>query len=146
MKPLRLQGTATITYFTTFFTPLNFTRNDLGCIKLDQLNSLTNFSKHQPSVHMCVCVCVCVSVSLSVCLFTFEVLFKRLFSPTSQSWMSKIFRDLESLGKNNGKKWYEIWKLLLVKGVKSLHKKSLFLGEFCLNDQDFFGIGVSHSV
>ena len=67
MKPLRLQGTATITRLTTFFTPLNFTRYDLGCIQLDQLNSLTNFSKHQPSVHMCVCVCVCLSVCLCVC-------------------------------------------------------------------------------
>ena len=41
--------------------------------------------------HMCVCVLVC--------LFTFEVPFKRVFAPTSQSWMSNIFRDSESLGK-----------------------------------------------
>ena len=31
------------------------------------------------------------SVCLSVCLFTFEVPFKRLFAPTSQSRMSNIF-------------------------------------------------------
>ena len=37
--------------------------------------------------------CVCPSVRPSVCLFTFEVPFKRLFAPTSWSWMSKISRD-----------------------------------------------------
>ena len=41
------------------------------------------------------CPYVCLSVCLSVCLFTFEVLFNGLFAPTSQSWMSNIFRDLE---------------------------------------------------
>ena len=35
-------------------------------------------------------------VRVSVCLFTFEVLFKRLFAPTSQSQMSKIVRVSES--------------------------------------------------
>ena len=34
------------------------------------------------NVRLCVC--------LSVCSRTFEVPFKRLFAPTSQSWMSKI--------------------------------------------------------
>ena len=43
------------------------------------------------------------SVCPSVCVFIFEVPFKRLFAPTSQSPMSNIFRDLESLGKSNGK-------------------------------------------
>ena len=38
--------------------------------------------------------------------FTFELLFKRLFAPTSQSWMSNVFQDWESLGKSNGKKWF----------------------------------------
>ena len=33
------------------------------------------------------------SVRLSVCVFTFEVQFKRLFAPTSQGRMSNIFRD-----------------------------------------------------
>ena len=54
----------------------------------------------------------CPSVFLSVCLFvrvfTFEVPFKRLFAPTSQSRMSKSFRDSESLGKSSGKKWSHI--------------------------------------
>ena len=50
----------------------------------------------------------CPSVRLSVCLFTFEVPFKRLFAPFSQSWMSNIFKDSESLWKSNGKKWSQI--------------------------------------
>ena len=45
------------------------------------------------------CPSVCPSVRLSVCLFTFEVPFNGLFAPTSQSRMSNIFRDSESLGK-----------------------------------------------
>ena len=46
--------------------------------------------------------------------------------------------------KSNGKKWGQIGKLLLIKGVKSLCEISLFLGEFCLSAGFFFGIGVSH--
>ena len=42
------------------------------------------------------CPSVCPNVRLyvcpSVCLFTFEVLFKRLFAPTSRSRMSNIFK------------------------------------------------------
>ena len=41
-------------------------------------------------------------------LFTFEVLFKHLFAPTSPSWEFKIVRDSESLGKSIGKKWSQI--------------------------------------
>ena len=44
------------------------------------------------------CPYVCLFVCLSVCVFTFEAPFNSLFAPTSQSWMSNIFRDLESLG------------------------------------------------
>ena len=67
------------------------------------------FSKHRPSgpmlsINQNVRPCVCPSV----CLFTFEVPFKRLFAPTSRSRMSKMFRDSESLGKSNGKKWSQI--------------------------------------
>ena len=47
---------------------------------------------------------VCLSVHLSVCLFPFEVQFKRIFALTSQSWMSNILRDSESFGKSMGKK------------------------------------------
>ena len=63
-------------------------------------------------------------------LFT---LFKRLFAPTSQSQMSKPFWFSEFIGKSSGKKWSRIWKLLLIKGVKSTHKKNLFFSEFCLS-------------
>ena len=54
------------------------------------------------------CPFVCLSVRPFVRLFTFEVPFKRLFAPTSQNQTSKIFRDSESLGKSNGKKWSHI--------------------------------------
>ena len=64
------------------------------------------------------CPSVCRPVCLSFCLFTFEVPFKRLFAPTSWSRMSQDFRDSESLGKSNGNKWSQIWKLLLIKSVK----------------------------
>ena len=50
-----------------------------------------------------ICPYVCLCVCQSVCLFTFEVPFKRLIAPISLNRMSKIFRDLESLGKSNGK-------------------------------------------
>ena len=54
------------------------------------------------------CPSVCPSVCPCVCLFTFEVLFNGLFAPTSRNQMSNIFRDSESLGKSNGKKWSNI--------------------------------------
>ena len=53
-----------------------------------------------------------------------------LFAPTSRSPMSKLFRVSESLGKSNGKKWSQIWKLLLIKGVKSPRKKKFFTDFF----------------
>ena len=37
-------------------------------------------------------------------LLWFSVFFNGLFAPTSQSRMSNIFRDSESLGKSNAKK------------------------------------------
>ena len=57
------------------------------------------------------CPYICVSVCVFVCLFTFEVPFNGLFAPTSQSRMSNIFRDSESLGKSNWKKWSHIWTI-----------------------------------
>ena len=64
------------------------------------------------------------SVRVSFCLF--ESPFKRFFAPTLQSQLSEIFRDSESLGKNNEKKCSHIWKLLLIKGVKWL-RKAIFI-------------------
>ena len=71
------------------------------------------------------CPSVCLSVRLFVRVFTFDVLFKRLFAPTSQIQMSKILRDSEFLGKSNEKKWSHIWKLLLIKGLKAPRKKQV---------------------
>ena len=76
--------------------------------------------------HMCVRLSVCVSVFL----FTFEVPFNGIFDPTSRSRMTKLFRDSESSGKSNGKKWSQIWKLLLIKAVKSPLWKKFFLWIF----------------
>ena len=75
---------------------------------------------------MSVCPSVCPSVRLSVCVFTFEVPFNGHFALTFRSRMSNIFRDLESLGKSNGKKWSQIWTFLFENCLKSAHKKKFF--------------------
>ena len=67
-----------------------------------------------------------VSVRVSICLFTIEVPFKRLFAPISRGRMSNIFKDSESLGKSNGKKWYQIWTFMFGCGLKSPNKKNCF--------------------
>ena len=59
--------------------------------------------------------------------FTFEVPLNGLFAPTSQSKMSNIFREADSLGKSNGKKWSNIWNFLFGSGLKSQRKKKFFL-------------------
>ena len=46
-----------------------------------------------------ICTYVCLCVCVSVCLFTFEVPFKCLCAPTSQSWMSKIVELQNPWGK-----------------------------------------------
>ena len=75
---------------------------------------------------------VCVSGCPSVCVFTFEVPFKRLFTPISQSWMSNNFRDFESLGKSHGRMWFQVWTFLVGSGLKLPNKKKFFFGWFCL--------------
>ena len=86
-----------------------------------------------PSVRLSVCPSVRLSVCPSVCLFSFEVPFNGLFAPTSQSGMSNIFRDSESMGKSNGKKWSNIWTFLFRSGLKSPRKKSFFcVADFAL--------------
>ena len=62
----------------------------------------------------------------------FLTLFNSLFVPTSQSPMSKHLRFLKSLGKSNGKKWSQIWELLLIKGEKSPQWKKSFMDFFHL--------------
>ena len=64
-------------------------------------------------------------------LFTFDVPFKGLFDPTSQSRMSKIFRDSESLGKSNEKKRSQMWIFWLTNGLK-LPKRNNFFTVFFL--------------
>ena len=97
------------------------------------------FSKHRPSGPLwadafykskCPSVCVCVCVCVSVCVYTFEVPFNSLFAPTSQSRMSNIFRDSESLGKSNGKKWSQIWTFFFGNCLKSPRKKKFFSSFF----------------
>ena len=64
-------------------------------------------------------------------LFTFEVPFNGLFAPISRSWMSNIFRNLESLGKSNEKKWSQI--LIFAKMAPNCcDKKSFFVHFFYL--------------
>ena len=59
-------------------------------------------------------------------LFRFLVFFNSLFAPISRSRMSNIFRDSESLGKSNGKKWFQIWTFLFENCLKSPRKKKVF--------------------
>ena len=63
----------------------------------------------------------------SLTFFTFEVPFNGLFAPTSRSWMSNIFRDLESLGKSNGKKWTHVHIFVQKWSKVAARKKSFFL-------------------
>ena len=78
--------------------------------------------------------------SFFIDFFYLFTLFKRLFAAASWNPMSKHFRFSESLEKSNEKKWSQIWKLLLIKGVKSPRKKKLvFLANFALLAV-FFGI------
>ena len=80
------------------------------------------------------CSSVCPCVCPSVCVFTFEVPLKRLFVPTSRSRISNIFRDFESFGKSNGKKWSWIWTFLFENCLKSLRKKKFFFADFALQN------------
>ena len=73
------------------------------------------------------CTSVRPCVYPSVCLFTFEVPFKHLFAPTSRSRMSNIFKDSESVGKSNGKKWSHIWTFLFENCEKLPRKTKFFL-------------------
>ena len=85
---------------------------------------------------MSVCVSVCPCVRPSVRVFTFEVPFKRLFAPTSQSRMSNIFGDSESLGKSNGKKWSQIGTFWLEVFFKLPYKqKKFFFDDFALQNK-----------
>ena len=58
------------------------------------------------------------------------------FPPLPKVGCPKLFEIWGSLGKSNGKKWSQIWKLSLKKGVESPGKNISVLGEFCLTEQD----------
>ena len=58
-------------------------------------------------VHMCVCQCVCVSM----CVFTFDVPFKRLFAQLPKVGCQKFLEFWNPCKKSNGKKLSQIWKL-----------------------------------
>ena len=76
------------------------------------------------------------------CLLRFSVFFNGLFAPTSRSRMSNIFRDSDSLGKSNGKKWSNIWSFLFWSGLRSSRKKKFFFCWFCLGPPSY-GIGAT---
>ena len=86
------------------------------------------FSKHRHSWPM---IYISQFVDMLMCFYVcllFELPIKRLFGPTSQSQMTKIFRDSESWRKSNGNKWSQIWKLLLKKGCKIATEKKFVFG------------------
>ena len=77
------------------------------------------------------CPYVCVSVCLSVC----SLLRYRLtvfLAPLPKVGCQIFFRDSESLGKSNWKKWSIIWTFLFGSGLKSPRKKKGFFCWFCL--------------
>ena len=86
---------------------------------LDKLRLFKALALWADAFYKLKCPSVCLWVCVSVCLFTFEVPFKRLFAPTSRSRMSNIFRDSESLGKSNWKKWSNTWRFLFENCLKS---------------------------
>ena len=59
-------------------------------------------------------------------LLRFLVFFNGLFASTYRSQMSNIFRDSESLGKSNEKKWPQIWTFLFEYCQKLPRKKKVF--------------------
>ena len=103
-----------------------------GCQCLRQLC----FSKHRPSGPMLsisrnVCLSVCPSVRLFVC----SLLRYRLnvfLPPLPEVGCPIFFRDSESLGKSNGKKWSQIWRFLFGSGLKLPRQKNLDFCWFCL--------------
>ena len=77
----------------------------------------------------------CFSVCLFVCLCVCSLLMYRLTNilpPLPKVGCQKFLEIRNSRGKRNGKKWSQILKLILIKGVKSPRKKKCFFGEFCL--------------
>ena len=106
-----------------------------NCLTKEYWTSISvQFSKHRPSGPMLfisqnVRLSVSPSIRPSVCVFTFELPFKRLVAPSCRGRMSNIFRDSESLGKSNKKKCCQIGTFLFGNGLKSSNKKKkVFFG------------------
>ena len=78
-----------------------------------------------------ICLSVCVSDHF------WGTVSASFFPPFPKSDVKNV-RDLKSLGKSNGKKWSQIWKLFQIKGLKSLHKKKCFGANFALMSRIFF--------
>ena len=80
------------------------------------------------------CPYICLFVCLSVC----SLLRYRLpvfLPPLPKVGCPIFFRDSESLGKSNGKKWSHIWTFLFGSGLKSLSKtKIVFFADFALQN------------
>ena len=88
------------------------------------------FSKHRPSGPMLsisqnVRLSVCLSARPSVCSLV-RYRLTVFLPPLPKVGCQIFFRDLESLGKSNGKKWSNIWTFLFESCLKSPRKKSLF--------------------
>ena len=101
-----VRGFLQVTIRCTATTTLLYKTNVFCVFLLVPLLPWKQFSKPRPSGPM---LSISRNFRLSVCLsvhvFIFEVPFKLFFAPTSQGWMSKIFRDVQSLGKSKAKKW-----------------------------------------
>ena len=75
----------------------------------------------------------CLSVCPCVCVFTFEVPFKRLFAPTSQSRVSNIFKESESLGKVMEMSGL-MFEHFCLKMVQNRRAKKVFFANFALQN------------
>ena len=60
--------------------------------------------------------------------------------------MSNIFRDSESFGKSNGKKWSQIWTFLFENCLKSPRKEKFFFSHFFTFEVPFNGLFAPTSV
>ena len=87
------------------------------------------FSKHRPSGPM---LSISQNVRLRVRLSTFELPFKRLFAPTSQSRMSNIFVIWNSWVKVMERRGLRLEHFCLEVVLNCQTKKIVFFGGFCL--------------
>ena len=86
--------------------------------------------------HMCVCLCVC-----SLLRFRLNV----FLPPLPEIGCPKLFYIQNPWGKTMHRSDFRFKKTFTNEGCK-IAAPTKKMGEFFLNEQDFFGIGVSHSV